>query len=55
LSRPGTVVSAPVVSSEASPLTAEVVVELAGDVAAGWGQAGGLSLDSPSIFIADVG
>jgi hypothetical protein len=30
-------------SSEASPLTAEVVVGLAGDVAFGWGQAGGLS------------
>jgi hypothetical protein len=31
------------VTSEASPRTAEVVVELAGDVAVGWGQAGGLS------------
>jgi hypothetical protein len=31
------------IASEASPLTAEVVVGLAGDVAFGWGQAGGLS------------
>jgi len=30
-------------ASEASPLTAEVVVGLAGDVAVGWGQACGLS------------
>ena len=29
--------------SEASPRTAEVVVGLAGDLGAGWGQAGGLS------------
>jgi hypothetical protein len=32
------------ISSEASPLTAEVVVGLAGDVAAGWVQAVGVAL-----------
>jgi hypothetical protein len=34
----------PITTKEASPRTAEVVLGLAGDVAVGWGQAGGVVL-----------